>query len=162
MILTPRGSARNKTCNKNRNQNVHENVQERKNMEGVQENIQQPEHNTIVNIEGVRFGDGENEGKVTLTTKEASGEHAGTIIQFTMPIRNKDGFMSPPMKIYQCLNAGHGKDWVHKFSTIEEAIQALRGKYLAGTSVAKEKGGVGNNLKDGTIKDVPEDFEPAA
>jgi len=133
-------------------------------MEGVQENVQQPDHATIVHIDGVRFGDEENEGRVKLTTTEVSGEHAGTNISMWCNMKNKDGLLSPAMKLYQILYAGHGEGWTKKFSTLEEAVQALRGKYIAGTSVPKDvqKGGVGNNLKDGTIMPVPEDFEPAA
>jgi len=72
--------------------------------------------------------------------------------------------LSPSMKLYQILEASHGEGWTKKFGTLETAIQALRGKYIAGTSVPKDvkKGGVGNNLKDGTIEAVPEDFEPEA
>jgi hypothetical protein len=134
-------------------------------MEGVQENTQQPEHNTIVRIDAVRFGDEEKAGRVKLSTTEVVGEYAGTAIGFWCNLKNQDGLLSPSMKLYQILEAAHGEGWTKKFGTLETAIQALRGKYVGGTSVPKntQKGGVGNNLKDGTIQPVPEDFEePAA
>lgn len=133
-------------------------------MKGVQENVQQEEHNTIVEIESVRFGDEERENQVKMTTTEAVGEHQGCNISFWCNLRNKDDVLSPAMKMYQILEAAHGDNWTRKFDTLESAVQALRGKFLAGTSVPKDrsKGGVGNNLKDGSIKPVPEDFEPAA
>ena len=133
-------------------------------MDGVQENAQQPEHATIVRIDGVRFGEDDMAGRVKLSTTEAVGEYAGTAIGFWCNLKNQDGLLSPSMKLYQILEAAHGEDWTKKFGTLETAIQALRGKYVAGTSVPKntQKGGVGNNLKDGSIQAVPEDFEPAA
>jgi hypothetical protein len=133
-------------------------------MEGVQENVQQPEHATIVRIDSVRFGDEEMADRVKLVCVEATGEFAGTSIAFWCNLKNKDGLLSPSMKMYQILEAAHGEGWTKKFGSLEVAIQALRGKYIAGTSVPKDakKGGVGNNLKDGTIMPVPEDFEPAA
>jgi len=133
-------------------------------MDDVQENIQQPEHQTIVRIDSVRFGDEDMLGRVKFTTVEVVGEFAGTVISFWCNMRNQDGLLSPVMKLYQILEAGHGSGWTKKFDSLEVAIQALRGKYLAGTSVPKDKGkgGVGNNLKDASIQPVPEDFEPAA
>ena len=133
-------------------------------MDGVQENAQQPEHATIVRIDGVRFGEDEMAGRVKLSTTEVVGEYAGTPIGFWCNLQNQDGLLSPSMKLYQLLEAAHGEGWTRKFGTLETAIQALRGKYVAGTSVPKntQKGGVGNNLKDGSIHTVPEDFEPAA
>ena len=133
-------------------------------MEGVQENVQQPEHATIVRIDSVRFGDEDMADRVKLVCVEAIGEFAGTIIPFWCNMKNKDGLLSPSMKLYQILHAAYGESWTKKFGALETAIQALRGKYIAGTSVPKDvkKGGVGNNLKDGTIEAVPEDFEPEA
>ena len=133
-------------------------------MEGVQENTQQPEHATVVRIDGVRFGEDEMAGRVKLLTTEVVGEYAGTAISFWCNLKNQDGLLSPSMKQYQILEAAHGAGWTKKFGTLETAIQALRGKYIAGTSVPKntQKGGVGNNLKDGSIQAVPDDFEPAA
>ena len=135
---------------------------ERQLMEGVQENAQQPEHATIVRIDGVRFGDDDMNGRVKLLSTEVTGEFAGTPIAFWCNLKNMDGLLSPSMKLYQILEAGHGEGWTKRFKTLEAAIQALRGKYIAGTSVPTDpkKGGVGNNLKDGTIEAVPEDFEP--
>src|SRR5918912_546340 len=129
-------------------------------MQGVQEKTQQPEHNTIVHIDSVRFGEDDMEGRVKLSATEAVGEYAGTAISFWCNLRNQDGLLSPSMKMYQILQAAHGEGWTKKFGTLETAIQALRGKYIAGTSVPKntQKGGMGNNLKDGTIQPVPEDF----
>jgi len=133
-----------------------------KTMQGVQEIAQQQEHATIVRIDGVRFGEDEMAGRVKLSTTEVVGEYAGTPIGFWCNLKNQDGLLSPSMKLYQILEAGHGEGWTKKFGALETAIQALRGKYIAGTSVPKDakKGGVGNNLKDGTIEAVPEDFEP--
>ena len=133
-------------------------------MEGVQENVQQPEHATIVRIDSVRFGDEEMANRVKLVCVEAIGEFAGTHIGFWCNTKNQDGLLSPSMKLYQILDAAHGEGWTKRFKTLEAAIQALRGKYIAGTSVPKDtqKGGVGNNLTDGTIEAVPEDFEPEA
>ena len=133
-------------------------------MEGVQENVQQPEHPTIVRIDSVRFGDEKMTGRVKLVCVEVVGEYAGTIIPFWCNIRNEDGLLSPAMKLYQILDAGHGEGWTKKFGALETAIQALRGNYVAGDSVPKDKskGGIGNNLRDGSIKPVPDDFEPAA
>ncbi|HVF00876.1 MAG TPA: hypothetical protein VNA27_05980 [Rubrobacteraceae bacterium] len=51
-------------------------------MEGVQENVQQPEHATIVRIDSVRFGDEEMANRVKLVCIEATGEFAGTTISF--------------------------------------------------------------------------------
>lgn len=135
-------------------------------MEGVQANEQQPEHQTIVRIESIRFGDEDDRpDSVKLNVVEVVGEYAGTPLGFWCNMKNKDGMLSPAMKLYQALEGGHGNGWTKKFGSLETAIEALRGKYLAGTSVPKDttKGGVGNNLKDGTIRAVPEDFEePAA
>lgn len=131
-------------------------------MEGVQENVQQPEHQTIVSIDSVRFGDGEMEGKVKLSCTEAVGEFAGTMITFWCPMKNQDGVLSPSMKLFEVLEAGLGEGWTKKYGTLETAIQALRGRYVAGESVKKDKNGIGNNLKHGSIRAVPEDFEPAA
>ncbi len=134
-------------------------------MEGVQENVQQPEHAAIVRIDSVRFGDEEMKDRVKLICVEVTGEYAGTMISFWCNMKNQDGLLSPAMKLYQALEAGLGDGWTKKYGTLETSIQALRGKYIAGTSVPKDKskGGVGNNLKDGTIMPVPEDFEePAA
>ena len=133
-------------------------------MEGVQENAQQPEHATIVRIDGVRFGEDDMAGRVKLLTTEVMGEYAGTTIPFWCNLKNEDGLLSPSMKLYGILEATHGEGWTKKFGALETAIQALRGKFVAGTSVPKDakKGGVGNNLKDGTIMPVPEDFEPPA
>jgi hypothetical protein len=133
-------------------------------MDGVQENVQQPEHATIVRIDSVRFGDEDMAGHVKLVCIEVTGEFAGTPIPFWCRLKNSDGLLSPAMKMYQILEAGHGEGWTKRFKTLEAAIQALRGKYIAGVSVPKDtqKGGVGNNLKDGTIEAVPEDFEPEA
>ncbi len=130
-------------------------------MEGVQENVQQPEHATIVRTDGVRFGDEDMKDRVKLITTEVVGEFAGTTIAFWCNMKNQDGMLSPSMKLYTILDAGHGEGWTKKFGTLETAIQALRGKYIAGTSVPKDtkKGGVGNNLKDGSIMPVPDDFE---
>jgi len=135
---------------------------ERQLMEGVQENVQQPEHATIVHIDSVRFGDEDMADRVKLVCVEAIGEFAGTPIAFWCNTKNKDGLLSPSMKLYQILEASHGEGWTKKFGALETAIQALRGKYIAGTSVPKDakKGGIGNNLKDGTIMPIPEDFEP--
>jgi hypothetical protein len=131
-------------------------------MDGVQENVQQPEHATVVRIDKVRFGDEEMANHVKLMCVEATGEFAGTHIGFWGNMKNQDGLLSPSMKLYQILEAGHGEGWTKKFGALETAIQALRGKYIAGTSVPKDakKGGVGNNLQDGTIEAVPKDFEP--
>ncbi len=133
-------------------------------MQGVQENVQQPEHATIVRIDGVRFGEDDMAGRVKLSTIEVVGQHAGTAIGFWCNLKNQDGLLSPSMKLYQILEAAHGEGWTKKFGTLETAIQALRGKYVAGTSVPKntQKGGVGNNLQDGSIHAVPEDFEEPA
>src|ERR687886_2198839 len=133
-------------------------------MDGVQENVQQPEHATIVRIDGVRFGEDEMAGRVKLSTTEVVGEYAGTAISFWCNLKNQDDLLSPSMKLYQILEAAHGEGWTKKFDTLETAIQALRGKYIAGTSVPKnaQKGGVGNNVKDGSIHAVPEDFEEPA
>ena len=133
-------------------------------MEGVQENTQQPEHATVVRIDGVRFGDDDMAGRVKLLTTEVVGEYAGTTVTFWCNIKNEDGLLSPSMKLYVILEAAHGEGWTKKFGALETAIQALRGKFIAGTSVPKDakKGGVGNNLKDGTIEAVPEDFESEA
>jgi hypothetical protein len=135
---------------------------ERQLMEGVQENDQQPEHATIVHIGSVRFGDEKMADRVKMVCTEATGEFAGTPISFWCNLKNMDGLLSPSMKLYQILEAAHGEGWTKKFGALETAIQALRGKYIAGTSGPKDakKGGVGNNLKDGTIEAVPEDFEP--
>src|SRR5215211_6410008 len=115
-------------------------------------------------IDSVRFGDEDMTDRVKLVCIEAIGEFAGTPIPFWCNTKNKDGLLSPSMKLYQILEASHGEGWTKKIGTLETAIQALRGKYIAGTSVPKDvkKGGVGNNLKDGTIEAVPEDFEPEA
>ena len=131
-------------------------------MEGVQDNVQQPEHATIVRIDSVRFGDEDMEGRVKLICVEVTGEFEGTPISFWCNLKNQDRLLSPAMKLYQVLSAAHGEGWTKKYGTLETAIQALRGKYIAGTSVPKDakKGGVGNNLKDGTIMPIPEDFEP--
>ena len=133
-------------------------------MKGVQENAQQPEHATIARIDSVRFGDDDMAGRVKLLTTEIVGEYVGNPIAFWCNLKNQDGLLSPSMKLYQILEAAHGEGWTKKFDTLEVAIQALRGKYIAGTSVPKDakKGGIGNNLKDGSIQSVPEDFEPAA
>ena len=133
-------------------------------MEGVQENTQQPEHATVVRIDGVRFGDDDIAGRVKLLAAEVGGEYAGTSIGFWCNMKNMDGVLSPSMKLYQILEAAHGEGWTKKFGTLETAVQALRGKYIAGTSVPKnaQKGGVGNNVKDGSIHAVPEDFEEPA
>ncbi len=130
-------------------------------MEGVQENIQQPEHATIVRIDSVRFGDDDMSGRVKFSTTEVTGEFAGTNISFWCNQKNQDGVLSPVMKLYQILQAAHGEGWTKKFGALETAIQALRGKYIAGNSVPKDtkRGGIGNNLKDGTIQPVPDDFE---
>src|SRR5215207_8333596 len=108
-------------------------------MEGVQENVQQPEHPTIVRIDSVRFGDENMAGRVKLVCVEAVGEHAGTILQLWCNMRNEDGLLSPAMKLYTILEAGHGEGWTKKFGSLEAAIQALRGKYIAGNSVPKDK-----------------------
>ena len=131
-------------------------------MDGVQENAQQPEHATIARIDGIRFGDEDMSGRVKLLCTEVTGEFASNNIAFWCNLKNMDGLLSPSMKLYQILEAAHGEGWTKKFGTLETAVQALRGKYIAGTSVPKDvkKGGVGNNLKDGTIEAVPEDFEP--
>jgi hypothetical protein len=133
-------------------------------MEGVQENVQQPEHATIVRIDSVRFGDEDMSGRVKLVCVEVVGEHAGTLISFWCNLKNKDGLLGPNMKLYQLLETGHGEGWTKKYPTLEAAIEGLRGKYLAGISVPKDtkKGGIGNNLKDGSVEPVPDDFEPAA
>ena len=133
-------------------------------MEGVQENVQQPEHATIVRIDSVLFGDEEMANRVKLVCVEATGEFAGTHIGFWCNMKNQDRLLSPAMKMYQILEAGHGEGWTKRFKTLEAAIQALRGKYIAGVSVPKDtqKGGVGNNLKDASIEAVPEDFDPEA
>lgn len=133
-------------------------------MEGVQENKQQPEHPTIVRIDSVRFGDEEMTDRVKLVCVEATGELAGTSIIFWANIKNKDGLLTPAMKLFQILQAAHGEGWTRKYPSLEGAIQGLCGKHVAGTSVPKDvqKGGVGNNLKDGSIRPVPEDFEPTA
>jgi hypothetical protein len=131
-------------------------------MQGVQENVQQPEHATIVRVDSARFGDEEMANRVKLVCVEATGEFAGTHIGFWCNMKNQDGLLSPSMKLYQILDAAHGEGWTKKFGALETAIQALRSKFIAGTSVPKDakKGGVGNNLKDGTIEAVPKDFEP--
>ena len=133
-------------------------------MEGVQENVQEPEHATIVRIDSVRFGAEDMTDRVKLVCVEAIGEFAGTHLGFWCNTKNRDELLSPSMKLYQILEAGHGEGWTKRFKTLEAAIQALRGKYIAGTSVPTDpkKGGVGNNLKDGTIEAVPENFEPEA
>jgi hypothetical protein len=133
-------------------------------MEGVQDNVQQPEHATVARIDSVRFGDEDMTDRVKLVCVDAIGEFAGTHLGFWCNTKNRDGLLSPSMKLYQILEAGHGGDWTKRFKTLEAAIQALRGKYIAGVSVPKntQKGGVGNNLADGTIEAVPEDFEPEA
>jgi hypothetical protein len=133
-------------------------------MQGVQENVQQPEHAAIVRIDSVRFGDEEMTDRVKLVCVEATGEFAGTTISFWNNTKNKDGLLTPAMKLYQILSAAHGDGWTKKFGSLEVAIQALRGKFIAGNSVRKDtsKGGVGNNLEDGSLMPVPEDFEPAA
>jgi hypothetical protein len=133
-------------------------------MDGVQENIQQPEHSTVVRIDSVRFGDEDMTDRVKLICVEVVGEYVGTTLSFWCNTKNMDGLLSPAMKLYQVLESGHGAGWTKKFDNLEVAIQALRGKHIAGTSVPKDqkKGGLGNNLKDGSIMPVPEDFVPAA
>ena len=118
-------------------------------MEGVQENVQQPEHATIVRIDSVRFGDEEMADRVKLVCVEATGEFAGTSIAFWSNLKNKDGLLSPSMKMYQILEAAHGEGWTKKFGSLEVAIQALRGKYVGGTSVPKDakKGASGTTLR---------------
>src|SRR5215216_809002 len=119
-----------------------------KSMEVVQENVQQPEHPTIVRIDGVRFGDEDMADRVKFTTTEVVGEYAGTVISFWANMKNKDGMLDPNMKLFAILESAHGEGWTKKFPSLEVAIQALRGKYIAGDSVPKDrsKGGVGNNL----------------
>jgi len=132
-------------------------------VEGVLTNEQQPEHATIVRIDNVRFGEDEYKDRVKIMCTEVVGEYAGTELAFWCNRKNVDGKLSPAMKLYALLTAGHGKGWTSKFKDLDTAIKALRGKYVAADSVKKDetKGGIGNNVKDGTIQAVPEDFEPA-
>src|SRR5215216_1590200 len=114
-------------------------------MEGVQENIQQEEHSTIVRIDNVRFGDEDMADRVKLVTTEVVGEEAGTAIAFWLNLKNQDSILTPAMKTYEVLTAAHGDGWTKKFDNLQTAVQALRGKYIAGTSVPKDttKRGVG-------------------